>query len=606
MARIRYFVAMVWLLVLIVCGAAVVLGPVWKEVAEHATLADVLEQISAGQEYLGRVASVMTAADERSLGHTASLHQPVASFYSFGDRFVKYILNAPDVGPAEGPRRNTFTVLMASGAPTHLPNKYQPVRNNKQLLFNDVVIMLAEKEVGFRGDEVEGIGISFTNCLVDTLWYLEGQYQKFESRKEHGKVLPIPKLFSRFNKGGINNEDGYNDWIAKRRKAPQMSQQGLRDHSNKLISVISHSRFSTRQWKTIREGVEGLVKSLRTYAEEMEQSLKRVVENQQSSESVRNPELDTASRDIPGNGQEVKPIHAKLVSALDSLPCYDPLLVDESMSSTDKFVRYRFFQNLQLPFSTHLFQYHAGSQIGNISFIWKIPENEKDRSERGQKLALAKAKSLLPSYSTRAMRKAFTDRYAHVTELSPVVLRSMYRFLTNDASQETQGSDIDNRLEMILDDPDVDIIVDKREVNAGRPEQLTAFWTELDKVLEEYGKAVDDRRHSPDVAHMPIAISVPDLIQQVSKRLPPGTAIPSESWVRYQFWPRNRFSETAKKYTCRFDLTYKIQRRQLRKAHIDGRYCAVLFKYLKEMAVMFREQCLLIFLVDKSKIPIGK
>lgn len=279
----------------------------------------------------------------------------------------------------------------------------------------------------------------------------------------------------------------------------------------------------------------------------MEQSLNRVVENQQSSESACSPEIDTASRDIPGNSQAVKPIYAKLASALDSLPCYDPLLVDDSLSSTDKFVRYRFFQNLQLPYSTHLFQYHAGSQVGNISFIWKIPEKETDKSDRGQKLALAKAKSQLPSYSTRAMRKAFADRYAHVTELSPVVLRSLYRFLTNDGSQEAQGSDMDNRLEMMLDDPDVDIIVDRRELNAGRPEQLTAFWTELDKVLEEYGKAVDDRHHGLDVAHMPVAISVPDLIQQVSKRLPPGTDIPSESWVRYQFWPRNCFSETAKR-----------------------------------------------------------
>lgn len=174
------------------------------------------------------------------------------------------------------------------------------------------------------------------------------------------------------------------------------------------------------------------------------------------------------------------------------------------------------------------------------------------------------------------MRKAFTDRYAHVTELSPVVLRSMYRFLTNDGSQEVQGSDMDNRLEMTLDDPDVDIVVDRRELNAGRPEQFTAFWTELDKVLEEYGIAVDDRHHGPDVAHMPVAISVPDLIQQVSKRLPPGRDIPSESWVRYQFWPRNCFSETAKRYKCRFDVTYKIQCRQLRKAHRWSLLCCPL------------------------------
>ena len=40
----------VWLLVLVICGAAVLLSPVWTEIAEHATLADLLEV-----EYLGRV-----------------------------------------------------------------------------------------------------------------------------------------------------------------------------------------------------------------------------------------------------------------------------------------------------------------------------------------------------------------------------------------------------------------------------------------------------------------------------------------------------------------------------------------------------------------------
>ena len=117
----------------------------------------------------------------------------------------------------------------------------------------------------------------------------------------------------------------------------------------------------------------------------------------------------------------------------------------------------------------------------------------------------------------------------------------------------------------------------------------------MDVLLESYGKAVDDRRHGPDVAHLPIAISIPDLIRQVQERLPPETPIPSETWVRFQFWPRNQFTETAKHYNCRFDVRYKIQCRQLRKSHVDSRYCAVLFRYLKEMAVKFRENAALLF-----------
>ena len=122
--------------------------------------------------------------------------------------------------------------------------------------------------------------------------------------------------------------------------------------------------------------------------------------------------------------------------------------------------------------------------------------------------------------------------------------------------------------------------------------------------MRHFGKR-NDRRHGPDVAQLPLAISIPDLNRQVKERLPADTPVPSEAWVRFQFWPRNQFSETAKRYKCRFDVKYKVQRRQLRKTHIDAHYCAVLFRYLKEMAVRFRKHAALFFLDDKSKIPIG-
>ena len=53
----------VWLLVLVVCGAAaVLLSPDWTEIAEHTTLADLLEVVSSNREYLGRVVAVVQNA----------------------------------------------------------------------------------------------------------------------------------------------------------------------------------------------------------------------------------------------------------------------------------------------------------------------------------------------------------------------------------------------------------------------------------------------------------------------------------------------------------------------------------------------------------------
>ena len=59
----------VWLLV---CGAAVLLVSVWTEIAEHTTLADLLEVVSSNREHLSRVATVVTAVAECALSHIAS------------------------------------------------------------------------------------------------------------------------------------------------------------------------------------------------------------------------------------------------------------------------------------------------------------------------------------------------------------------------------------------------------------------------------------------------------------------------------------------------------------------------------------------------------
>ena len=85
-------------------------GPVQTQTAEHTTLADLLEVVSSIREYLGRVATVVTAVAEcnSAPSHVASLHQPIASFYSFEDRFVKYTLTTPEAEPAVELSRNVF------------------------------------------------------------------------------------------------------------------------------------------------------------------------------------------------------------------------------------------------------------------------------------------------------------------------------------------------------------------------------------------------------------------------------------------------------------------------------------------------------------------
>ena len=57
------------------------------------------------------------------------------------------------------------------------------------------------------------------------------------------------------------------------------------------------------------------------------------------------------------------------------------------------------------------------------------------------------------------------------------------------------------------------VIFDERRNNEGRPEEnFEKFYQELDFMLEEYGKAAEERRKK-EVAHVPVVLSIPQLIK---------------------------------------------------------------------------------------------
>ena len=80
--------------------------------------------------------------------------------------------------------------------------------------------------------------------------------------------------------------------------------------------------------------------------------------------------------------------------------------------------------------------------------------------------------------------------------------------------------EIDNNFEELASFPfdksdQVEMIYDHRKNNPGRPEEsFDVFWQEMNMMLEEYGKAAEERRKF-HVAHLPVAVSVRQLIKKV-------------------------------------------------------------------------------------------
>ena len=123
-------------------------------------------------------------------------------------------------------------------------------------------------------------------------------------------------------------------------------------------------------------------------------------------------------------------------------------------------------------------------------------------------------------------------------------------------------------------------------------------------MLQDYSEAADARRHGE--AHLPVAISIPDLKRIVLETIPhEDVAIPSDERVRLQFLPINKHANFSVKFTKRFNIEYKVQRCCLR-THEDNQYTAALFRYLKAFCVKYREYTKLWLCDDKHAFQVGE
>ena len=66
------------------------------------------------------------------------------------------------------------------------------------------------------------------------------------------------------------------------------------------------------------------------------------------------------------------------------------------------------------------------------------------------------------------------------------------------------------------------------------------------------------------------------------------------------------FSKSSQYYTGKINLKHAIQRRLLRSFHADSHYCNALFRYMREMAIQHKENCLFVSCNDKAKVDYGE
>ena len=106
------------------------------------------------------------------------------------------------------------------------------------------------------------------------------------------------------------------------------------------------------------------------------------------------------------------------------------------------------------------------------------------------------------------------------------------------------------------------------------------FWKECKKFLaEDISTAVDNRWHR-QVTHWTQAISIRDLVDQVSS-CPEGIGIPSLEWVCLQFWPKAPSARVSLHYAGQFQVNFMIQQCQWCCQHPDVHYAATTFRFIR-------------------------
>ncbi len=155
----------------------------------------------------------------------------------------------------------------------------------------------------------------------------------------------------------------------------------------------------------------------------------------------------------------------------------------------------------------------------------------------------------MSNYLTRAVRRDFLNKnnYHRIAKIPKMLLRNIFRTLLDDCTSPSYASEVvvDDRIaRAILDFDDPDIVLDLRQAN-GHPNSnaFDPFWHEVDAYFNEITLCVDERRHG-DVLHMPVALSIRDLKDMVTRRLEEKNPesvplIPSCEWLRLQIWPSN-------------------------------------------------------------------
>ena len=146
-------------------------------------------------------------------------------------------------------------------------------------------------------------------------------------------------------------------------------------------------------------------------------------------------------------------------------------VVVEDICPSDPRRKYEYLQMMKssgLALNAAMLTYMHGNNMGNTHFMWKVPKQGSDSSQSHRTIEAVGEQ--IRTFHTRAMRHSLLHKYGRVApNIKPAVMRSLYRELTGDSSAAANEhiAEIDERVRLLLDMEDPDIVLNLRALHTG-------------------------------------------------------------------------------------------------------------------------------------------
>ena len=216
---------------------------------------------------------------------------------------------------------------------------------------------------------VQSTGKTVVDNLSDKLWYLDSHHKKF---KDQHLIIPIP----------FTEYQGFNDYRKNHKSKAHIQAAELNIHIGSLVSILGMPWNIKNKSSEFRRFLSTLAESMKSYDDFLVGMKQCTAENhsrkQYFEESFGNREIDDKTGPVSPN---YLPLQNKLLSKY----FYEGYCTFD-IQPDDRYKQRLWYENLQLNFSIGVYVHQRKNFLGNLTYVWRIHENNEKSHEISLKL----------------------------------------------------------------------------------------------------------------------------------------------------------------------------------------------------------------------------